>query len=149
MHGGHLGKPAQVFLGRLVAWETRMTARKIFGTDGIRGQANSWPITPEMAMRLGMAAATYFRQSGENRRRLVVIGKDTRLSGYMLEPALTAGFTAMGMDVDLFGPLADAGCGAADAQPARRPWGDDLGLAQPLLRQRHQAVRARRPQAVG
>lgn len=86
-----------------------MAARKIFGTDGIRGQANSWPITPEMAMRLGMAAATYFRQSSENRRRLVVIGKDTRLSGYMLEPALTAGFTAMGMDVDLFGPLPTPG----------------------------------------
>ena len=70
-----------------------MTARKIFGTDGIRGTANQGNVTPEMAMRLGMAAATYFRRS-DPRRHLVVIGKDTRLSGYMLEPALTAGFTA-------------------------------------------------------
>ncbi|MEZ5937895.1 MAG: phosphoglucosamine mutase [Hyphomonadaceae bacterium] len=85
-----------------------MAARKIFGTDGIRGAANSWPVTPEMAMRLGMAAATYFRRSQPG-RHLVVIGKDTRLSGYMLEPALTAGFTAMGMDVDLFGPLPTPG----------------------------------------
>jgi phosphoglucosamine mutase len=85
-----------------------MTARKIFGTDGIRGTANAWPVTPEMAMRLGMAAATYFRKS-DPRRHLVVIGKDTRLSGYMLEPALTAGFTAKGMDVVLFGPLPTPG----------------------------------------
>ena len=85
-----------------------MTSRKIFGTDGIRGTANSWPVTPEMAMRLGMAAATYFRKS-DPRRHLVVIGKDTRLSGYMLEPALTTGFTAMGMDVRLFGPLPTPG----------------------------------------
>jgi phosphoglucosamine mutase len=85
-----------------------MTTRKIFGTDGIRGTANSWPVTPEMAMRLGMAAATYFRRS-DPRRHMVVIGKDTRLSGYMLEPALTAGFTAKGMDVVLFGPLPTPG----------------------------------------
>ena len=85
-----------------------MTARKIFGTDGIRGTANQGNVTPEMAMRLGMAAATYFRRS-DPRRHLVVIGKDTRLSGYMLEPALTTGFTAMGMDVRLFGPLPTPG----------------------------------------
>src|ERR1043165_3750082 len=85
-----------------------MTSRKIFGTDGVRGQANAWPVTPEMAMRLGMAAATYFRQANP-RRHLVVIGKDTPLSGYMLEPALTTGFTAKGMDVILFGPLPTPG----------------------------------------
>jgi phosphoglucosamine mutase len=85
-----------------------MTARKFFGTDGVRGTANTWPMTPEIAMRLGMAAATYFRKS-DPRRHLVVIGKDTRLSGYMLEPALTTGFTAMGMDVRLFGPLPTPG----------------------------------------
>jgi len=85
-----------------------MTARKFFGTDGIRGTANTWPVTPEIAMRLGMAAATYFRKS-DPRRHLVVIGKDTRLSGYTLEPALTAGFTAKGMDVVLFGPLPTPG----------------------------------------
>jgi phosphoglucosamine mutase len=85
-----------------------MTALKFFGTDGIRGTANAGNVTPEMAMRLGMAAAAYFRRAGE-RRHLVVIGKDTRLSGYMLEPALTAGFTAKGMDVVLFGPLPTPG----------------------------------------
>jgi phosphoglucosamine mutase len=88
--------------------EPAVSVRKIFGTDGIRGKANAWPVTPEMAMRLGMAAATYFRKT-EPGRRLVVIGKDTRLSGYMLEPALTAGFTAKGMDVVLFGPLPTPG----------------------------------------
>jgi phosphoglucosamine mutase len=78
--------------------------RAYFGTDGIRGTANSFPMTPEVAMRVGLAAGKRFR-SADDRRHLVVIGKDTRLSGYMLEPALTAGFTAAGMDVVLFGPL--------------------------------------------
>lgn len=82
--------------------------RKYFGTDGIRGLANSNPITPEIVMRLGMAAASYFNR-GDNGRHKVVIGKDTRLSGYMIEPALTAGFTACGMDVVLFGPLPTPG----------------------------------------
>jgi phosphoglucosamine mutase len=77
--------------------------RKYFGTDGIRGTANRWPITPEVALKLAMAAGATFRR-GDHRHR-VVIGKDTRLSGYMLEPALTAGFVSMGMDVMLLGPL--------------------------------------------
>ncbi|MFZ4120594.1 MAG: phosphoglucosamine mutase [Caulobacterales bacterium] len=78
--------------------------RSYFGTDGIRGTANSWPMTPEVAMRVGLAAGKRFLTDDE-RRHLVVIGKDTRLSGYMIEPALVAGFTAVGMDVVLFGPL--------------------------------------------
>lgn len=78
-------------------------ARKYFGTDGIRGKANEGAMTAETALRVGMAAGRVFRR-GDHRHR-VVIGKDTRLSGYMLEPALTAGFTSMGMDVFLFGPL--------------------------------------------
>jgi phosphoglucosamine mutase len=78
--------------------------RSYFGTDGIRGTANIFPMTPEIAMRVGLAAGKRF-MSADDRRHLVVIGKDTRLSGYMLEPALTAGFTAAGMDVVLFGPL--------------------------------------------
>lgn len=78
--------------------------KKLFGTDGIRGTSNTFPMTPEIALRLGMAAGTFFRNGGD-RRHSVVIGKDTRLSGYMIEPALTAGFTAVGMDVTLFGPL--------------------------------------------
>jgi len=77
--------------------------RKLFGTDGVRGTANREPMTAETAMRLGMAAGHFFTR-GEH-RHVVVIGKDTRLSGYMLEPALTAGFTSVGMDVVLLGPL--------------------------------------------
>ncbi|MDP9127309.1 MAG: phosphoglucosamine mutase [Pseudomonadota bacterium] len=77
--------------------------RKLFGTDGIRGRANAEPMTAETALRVAMAAASLFRR-GEHRHR-VVIGKDTRLSGYLLEPALTAGFVAKGMDVILLGPL--------------------------------------------
>ncbi|MDX2028505.1 MAG: phosphoglucosamine mutase [Alphaproteobacteria bacterium] len=77
--------------------------RKLFGTDGIRGRANAEPMTAETALRVAMAAASLFRR-GEHRHR-VVIGKDTRLSGYLLEPALTAGFIAKGMDVILLGPI--------------------------------------------
>ncbi len=77
--------------------------RKLFGTDGIRGLANSHPMTPEIAMKAGMAAGRLFTH-GDHLHR-VVIGKDTRLSGYMIESALVAGFTAVGMDVFLFGPL--------------------------------------------
>jgi phosphoglucosamine mutase len=77
--------------------------RRLFGTDGIRGTANTDPMTAEMALRLGQAAGLLFTR-GSHRHR-VVIGKDTRLSGYMIEPALTAGFIGAGMDVTLVGPL--------------------------------------------
>ncbi|ARJ65114.1 phosphoglucosamine mutase [Magnetospirillum sp. ME-1] len=77
--------------------------RKLFGTDGIRGTANTDPMTAEMAMKLGMAAGRHFTRG--DHRHVVVIGKDTRLSGYLLEPALTAGFISVGMDVVLLGPL--------------------------------------------
>ena len=77
--------------------------RRYFGTDGIRGLTNSPPMTPEIAMRVGQAAGKHFLR-GEHRHR-VVIGKDTRLSGYMMESALTAGFTSVGMDVVLVGPM--------------------------------------------
>ncbi|MBN8840129.1 MAG: phosphoglucosamine mutase [Sphingomonadales bacterium] len=78
-------------------------ARKYFGTDGIRGLTNITPMTAAMAMRVGMAAGIYF-QRGDHRHR-VLIGKDTRLSGYMLESALVAGFTSVGMDVVMTGPM--------------------------------------------
>ena len=78
-------------------------ARKLFGTDGIRGKANAAPMDAATALRLGQAAGSYFNRG--NHRHRVVIGKDTRLSGYMLEPALTAGFIGAGMDVVLVGPL--------------------------------------------
>ncbi|EGF91936.1 phosphoglucosamine mutase [Asticcacaulis biprosthecium C19] len=85
-----------------------MSTRKYFGTDGIRGRANTFPMTAEVAYRVGMAAGKMF-MSNADRRHLVVIGKDTRLSGYMIEPALVAGFTSVGMDVRLFGPLPTPG----------------------------------------
>ena len=77
--------------------------RKLFGTDGIRGRANSEPMTAETALKVAMATAAQFHRDGHH--HTVVIGKDTRLSGYMIEPALTAGFISMGMDVVLVGPL--------------------------------------------
>jgi len=77
--------------------------RRYFGTDGIRGTANRDPMTAEIALRVGMAAGRHFTR-GEYRHR-AVIGKDTRLSGYLLEPALTAGFVSVGMDVILVGPM--------------------------------------------
>ena len=83
-------------------------SRRLFGTDGIRGQANVHPMTSEIAMKAGMAAGTLFSNNGQHRHR-VVIGKDTRLSGYMIETALTSGFTAVGMDVFLLGPVPTPG----------------------------------------
>src|ERR1019366_4302600 len=76
--------------------------RRYFGTDGIRGRANG-TITPELAMKVGQATGLVF-QRGDYRHR-VVIGKDTRLSGYMIETAMVAGFTSVGMDVLLLGPI--------------------------------------------
>ena len=77
---------------------------RLFGTDGVRGRANTWPMTADMALRLGQAAGRFFRRDGSDAHR-VVIGKDTRLSGYMLENALTAGLTSTGMNVLLLGPV--------------------------------------------
>jgi phosphoglucosamine mutase len=78
--------------------------RKLFGTDGVRGTANVYPMTADMALKIGAAAGRYFRNDGSNGHR-VVIGKDTRLSGYMFENALTAGLTSTGMNVLLLGPV--------------------------------------------
>src|SRR3954466_6392411 len=77
--------------------------RKYFGTDGVRGIANRWPMDPQTVLKAGMAAGSIYSR-GEHRHR-GVIGKDPRLSGYMLEQALTAGFLSTGMDVFLFGPV--------------------------------------------
>ncbi len=78
--------------------------RRYFGTDGIRGLANRHPMTAEVALRVGMAAGRVFSRNGSHRHR-VVIGKDTRLSGYMIETALMSGFTSVGMDVFQLGPM--------------------------------------------
>ena len=99
--------------------------RRYFGTDGIRGLANR-VITPELALKVGQAAGLVFRQ-GDHRHR-VLIGKDTRLSGYMIETALVAGFTSVGMDVLLTGPRGRY----ARALDARRSRRHDLRLAQPV-----------------
>ena len=84
-----------------------MATRKLFGTDGVRGRANADPMTPETVMKLGVAAGKHFTRG--DRRHTVVIGKDTRLSGYMLEPALAAGFVSVGMDVIMVGPIPTPG----------------------------------------
>ncbi len=76
---------------------------QFFGTDGVRGTANTFPMNADTVLRIGMATGTLYRRG--NHRHRVVIGKDTRLSGYMVEQALTAGFLAAGMDVFLFGPV--------------------------------------------
>src|SRR5512147_329011 len=81
--------------------------KKLFGTDGVRGVANVYPMTTEMAMQIGRAAAYIFK-NGRQRHR-IVIGKDTRLSGYMIENALSAGICSMGVDVLLVGPLPTPG----------------------------------------
>ena len=102
-------------------------------------------MTAQMAMKVGMAAGAHFLR-GDHKHR-VVIGKDTRLSGYMLENAMVAGFTSVGMDVVLVGPMPTPGGRDADPVDARRHGRDDLRQPQSLRRQRHQAVRPRRLQA--
>ncbi len=82
--------------------------KKLFGTDGIRGVANLHPMTPEMAVKIGKAIAHYFREQNEKGRHRIVIGKDTRLSGYLLETALTSGIVSSGVDVLLVGPMPTA-----------------------------------------
>jgi phosphoglucosamine mutase len=85
------------------AWEEEQMSGRYFGTDGIRGRANKFPMTAEVAMKVGMAAGMSFQRG--NHRHRVVLGKDTRLSGYMIENAMVAGFCAAGMDVLLLGPI--------------------------------------------
>ncbi|MFD0895255.1 phosphoglucosamine mutase [Luteolibacter ambystomatis] len=81
---------------------------RLFGTDGIRGRVNEFPITAEVALRVGKAVARVLRSSGPNRNR-VLLGKDTRISGYMLETAMTSGLVSMGMDVFMVGPMPTPG----------------------------------------
>ena len=84
-------------------------AKKYFGTDGVRGEVGQFPITPEFVLKLGYAAGQVLVQHDNDQRPTVIIGKDTRISGYMLEAALTAGFTAAGVNVILTGPLPTPG----------------------------------------
>lgn len=110
--------------------------KKLFGTDGIRGIANQYPITPEVAMRIGQGITKVLRSEGANRNR-VIIGKDTRISGYMLETALTSGLVSAGMDVFLVGPMPtpavahltkSMGCGAGVMITASHNPYEDNGL---------------------
>ena len=114
----------------------RLMATKLFGTDGIRGRANEYPITPEIALRIGQAISRVLRSSGANHNR-VIIGKDTRISGYMLETALTSGLVSSGMDVFLVGPMPtpavahltkSMGCGAGIMLTASHNPYEDNGL---------------------
>src|SRR5881392_2507791 len=97
-----IGKRGTISVNSPVRRRGQKMARRYFGTDAIRGRANG-VITPELALRVGQAAGVVFRR-GEHRHR-VLIGKDTRLSGYMIETALVAGFTSVGMDVFQTGPM--------------------------------------------
>ena len=81
----------------------------IFGTDGVRGKVNQWPMTAELAQKLALAAASIYIGKGGSNLHRVIIGKDTRLSGYMIEPALVSGFTSMGMDCLTLGPIPTPG----------------------------------------
>jgi phosphoglucosamine mutase len=122
-------------------------SRRYFGTDGIRGQANKAPMTPDLAMRVGIAVGNLFRR-GDHRHR-VVIGKDTRLSGYMIENALVAGFTAAGLDVFLLGPIPTPAV-AMLTRSLRADIGVMISASHnPLPGQRHQALRTRWIQAIG
>ena len=111
-------------------------ATKLFGTDGIRGKANEYPITAEIALKTGQAISRVLKSSGANHNR-VIIGKDTRISGYMLETALTSGLVASGMDVFLVGPIPtpavahltkSMGCGAGIMLTASHNPYEDNGL---------------------
>lgn len=86
--------------------------KRLFGTDGIRGTANQFPMTPDVVMKVGQAMGHILRrQPSRNKNPKVVIGKDTRLSGYMVELALTSGLNSMGVHVELLGPLPTPGIG--------------------------------------
>jgi len=95
------GDPGRYYSAELVSGKGNVGGR-YFGTDGIRGRANTHPMTPDVAMRVGMAVGLHYRNG---HRQSVVIGKDTRRSGYLIENALTAGFLAVGVDVFLLGPI--------------------------------------------
>jgi hypothetical protein len=121
-----------------------MTAPKIFGTDGVRGTANIEPVTAETALKLGRAAAHVFKnvaaQSRGRERHKIVIGKDTRLSGYMIENAISAGVLSMGVDVLFIGPLPTPGV-AYVTRSLRADAGIVItGVAQSVRRQRHQIL---------
>ena len=124
--------------------EKHSMARKYFGTDGVRGRVGEHPMTVDFALRLASAAARVLAPQGGT----VLIGKDTRLSGYMFEAALEAGFVAAGVNVMLIGPLPTPGIAYLDAQVRVQLRRRHQRLSQSLRRQRHQVLRRRGRQAV-
>ena len=103
--------------------------KRYFGTDGMRGRVNIAPMTPEIVMRLAMAVGYYFKKQNKIKTKRVIIGKDTRLSGYMLEPALTSAFISLGYDVLLLGPVPTRRCFYANALVTCRYWRDAISIA--------------------
>ena len=136
------------------------TPNKIFGTDGVRGRANIEPVTAETALQLGRAAAHVFKdlnpESRSREKHRIVIGKDTRLSGYMLENALASGILSMGVDVLFIGPLPTPGvartrggtgssCAGSGATARRRAARRAIGLATSSGRNAANCSTARAP----
>ena len=119
-------------------------ARKYFGTDGVRGRVGEHPLTVDFALRLASAAARVLAPNGGT----VLIGKDTRLSGYMFEAALEAGFVAAGVNVNLIGPLPTPGIAYLTRKFGCRFRHRDQRLSQPVRRQRHQVLRRAGRQAL-
>ena len=115
-------------------------ARKYFGTDGVRGRVGEHPLTVDFALRLASSAARVLAPEGGT----VLVGKDTRLSGYMFEAALEAGFVAAGVNVMLIGPLPTPGIAYLTQALRVRLRRRHQRLAQPVRRQRHQVLRRRR-----
>ena len=124
----------------------RLKAAKLFGTDGVRGTANVHPMTAEVALALGQAVAHVFASSRRDRTQ-IIIGKDTRLSGYLFEDALAAGICSMGADVIQVGPMPTPGMAFPDGGHALRRGRHDLRQPQSVSGQRHQVLLERRFQA--
>ncbi len=116
-----------------------MSARKYFGTDGIRGRVGQGPISADFVLRLGNALGRVLGEDGRS-RPTVLIGKDTRISGYMFEAALEAGLVAAGADVQLIGPMPTPAIAFPHQYAARRCRHRHQCLAQSALRQRHQVL---------
>ena len=120
--------------------------RRYFGTDGVRGRVGKAPITPDFVLRLGQAAGRVLRRQSLTGHATVLIGKDTRVSGYMLEAALQAGFSSAGVDIVLCGPIPTPAV-AYLTRALRLDAGVVLSAPQSVRRQRHQVLLRRRYEA--
>ena len=107
--------------------------KKLFGTDGIRGLANQYPITPDIALKIGQALGILLKRKYKDKKHTVLIGKDTRISGYMLEQALASGLNSMGVWVQLTGPLPTPGIGFFSSKYESFCWCGYFCFPQSLL----------------